>query len=108
VLGSRGPGPVPVRLSINGLEHAVTIEPCVSLLDALRERRDGGRQEGLRPGDVRRLHGLGRRQAGPVLPDVAVACEGHQVTRIEGLADVAMPLLTRLLRPWLYPPARRP
>jgi antibiotic biosynthesis monooxygenase (ABM) superfamily enzyme len=24
------------------------------------------------------------------------------------LTYVAMPLLTRLLRPWLYPPARRP
>jgi hypothetical protein len=52
----RGPIPVPVALEVNGQPHLLTIEPRVTLLDALRER--------LRSGPVRRLHGARRRPAG--------------------------------------------
>jgi xanthine dehydrogenase YagT iron-sulfur-binding subunit len=38
--GVSGPGPVPVRLRINGEEHDLRIEPRVTLLDALRNRLD--------------------------------------------------------------------
>lgn len=39
-LETRGPEAVPVRLSVNGVERALRIEPRVSLLDALREHLD--------------------------------------------------------------------
>lgn len=38
--GVYGPGPVPVKLRINGREHQLRIEPRVTLLDALRNRLD--------------------------------------------------------------------
>ena len=33
-----GPGPVPITLNINGKPHNLTVEPRVTLLDALRDR----------------------------------------------------------------------
>ena len=33
-----GPGPVNITLTVNGQPHAVTVDPRVTLLDALRER----------------------------------------------------------------------
>ena len=33
-----GPGPVPITLQINGKPHKLTVEPRVTLLDALRDR----------------------------------------------------------------------
>lgn len=36
--GFVGPGPVPVRLSVNGRDHDLALEPRVTLLDALRDR----------------------------------------------------------------------
>ncbi len=38
--GVSGPGPVPVRLRINGQEHKLQLEPRVTLLDAFRNRLD--------------------------------------------------------------------
>jgi xanthine dehydrogenase YagT iron-sulfur-binding subunit len=38
--GVSGPGPVPVHLRINGVEHQLRVEPRVTLLDALRNRLD--------------------------------------------------------------------
>src|SRR5688572_811143 len=35
-----GPGPVPVKLTINGRVHELNIEPRVTLLDAVRNRLD--------------------------------------------------------------------
>jgi xanthine dehydrogenase YagT iron-sulfur-binding subunit len=35
-----GPGPVPITLTINGKKHQLTIEPRVTLLDAMRDRLD--------------------------------------------------------------------
>ena len=35
-----GPGPVPITLMINGKTHQLTIEPRVTLLDAMRDRLD--------------------------------------------------------------------
>ena len=36
--GFVGPGPVPVRLTVNGRDHDLSLEPRVTLLDALRDR----------------------------------------------------------------------
>ena len=38
--GSAGPGPVPITLNINGKAVKLTVEPRVTLLDALRNRLD--------------------------------------------------------------------
>jgi xanthine dehydrogenase YagT iron-sulfur-binding subunit len=35
-----GPGPVPSTLTINGRKHQLTVEPRVTLLDAMRDRLD--------------------------------------------------------------------
>jgi len=35
-----GPGPVPITLTINGKKHQLTVEPRVTLLDAMRVRLD--------------------------------------------------------------------
>ena len=35
-----GPGPVPITLTINGKKHQLTVEPRVTLLDAMRDRLD--------------------------------------------------------------------
>ena len=38
--GVVGPGPVPITLNLNGKPFNLTVEPCVTLLDALRDHLD--------------------------------------------------------------------
>ena len=82
-----GPGPVPVTLRINGQMHRLSLEPRRSLLDALRE------DLGLT--GAKRVCNLGECGACTVLLDgrpvyscitLALECEKHDVTTIEGLA----------------------
>ncbi|MFJ4468239.1 (2Fe-2S)-binding protein [Streptomyces sp. NPDC089424] len=83
----RGPGPVRVRLSINGTEHALDIEPRVSLLDALRERLDlTGAKKGCDQGTCGACTVWvdGRRVLACLT--LAMTCEGHEITTVEGLA----------------------
>jgi xanthine dehydrogenase YagT iron-sulfur-binding subunit len=87
-LETRGPGPVPVGLSVNGVERELRIEPRVSLLDALREHLDlTGAKKGCDQGTCGACTVWvdGRRVLACLT--LAVACEGHQVTTVEGLAD---------------------
>ncbi|MFF0289375.1 (2Fe-2S)-binding protein [Streptomyces sp. NPDC005262] len=87
VLPERGPGPVRVTLSINDAEHAMDIEPRVSLLDALRERLHmTGAKKGCDQGTCGACTVWvdGRRVLACLT--LAIACEGHEVTTIEGLA----------------------
>ncbi|MGW5276985.1 (2Fe-2S)-binding protein [Streptomyces sp. NPDC004044] len=87
VLPERGPGPVKVTLSINGAEHAMEIEPRVSLLDALREHLHmTGAKKGCDQGTCGACTVWvdGRRVLACLT--LAIACEGHEVTTIEGLA----------------------
>ncbi|MFD9970556.1 (2Fe-2S)-binding protein [Streptomyces sp. NPDC059013] len=87
-LEERGPGPVRVRLSINGTEHTLDIEPRVSLLDALRERLDlTGAKKGCDQGTCGActVWADGRRVLACLT--LAVTCEGREVTTVEGLAD---------------------
>jgi xanthine dehydrogenase YagT iron-sulfur-binding subunit len=86
-LETRGPGPVPVGLSVNGVERELRIEPRVSLLDALREHLDlTGAKKGCDQGTCGACTVWvdGRRVLACLT--LAVACEGHQVTTVEGLA----------------------
>ncbi|SDN20805.1 (2Fe-2S)-binding protein [Streptomyces wuyuanensis] len=86
-LEERGPGPVRVRLSVNGTEHTLDIEPRVSLLDALRERLDlTGAKKGCDQGTCGACTVWvdGRRVLACLT--LAMTCEGREVTTVEGLA----------------------
>ena len=79
---------VPVTLTINGETRVVELEPRVSLLDALREHLDlTGSKKGCDQGTCGACTVWvdGRRVLACLT--LAVACEGHDVTTIEGLAD---------------------
>jgi xanthine dehydrogenase YagT iron-sulfur-binding subunit len=87
-LETRGPGPVQVGMSVNGMERELRIEPRVSLLDALREHLDlTGAKKGCDQGTCGACTVWvdGRRVLACLT--LAVACEGHRVTTVEGLAD---------------------
>jgi xanthine dehydrogenase YagT iron-sulfur-binding subunit len=86
-LETRGPDATPVALSVNGVTHALQLEPRVSLLDALREHLDlMGAKKGCDQGTCGACTVWvdGRRVLACLT--LAVACEGHEVTTIEGLA----------------------
>ena len=87
-LETRGPDTLPVRLSVNGLARMMQLEPRVSLLDALREHLGlAGAKKGCDQGTCGACTVWvdGRRVLGCLT--LAVACEGHEVTTIEGLSD---------------------
>jgi xanthine dehydrogenase YagT iron-sulfur-binding subunit len=83
-----GPGPIWTSLRLNGVERGLSIEPRVSLLDALREHLDlTGTKKGCDQGtcgactvwvDGRRVLACLR---------LAITCEGRDVTTIEGLTE---------------------
>ena len=83
----RGPIPVPVALEVNGQPHLLTIEPRVTLLDALRERLGlTGTRKGCDQGQCGACTVLvdGRRVNSCLT--LAIAVEGKRVTTVEGLA----------------------
>jgi xanthine dehydrogenase YagT iron-sulfur-binding subunit len=85
---TRGPLSTPVVLTINGSEQALTLEPRVSLLDALRDHLDlTGTKKGCDQGTCGACTVWvdGRRVLACLT--LAVACEGHEVTTIESLAS---------------------
>lgn len=82
-----GPSPTMVTLRINGQTHSLSLEPRRSLLDTLRQ------DLGLT--GAKRVCNLGECGACTVLLDgkpvysclaLAIECQGHEVTTIEGLA----------------------
>jgi xanthine dehydrogenase YagT iron-sulfur-binding subunit len=80
-------GDLDIVLRINGADHALRIDPRVSLLDALRERLDlTGTKKGCDHGQCGACTVLidGRRVCSCLT--LAVAAQGTQVTTIEGLA----------------------
>ena len=85
---ARGPGAGTVVLIINGQARELPIEPRVSLLDALREHLGlTGSKKGCDQGTCGACTVWvdGRRVLACLT--LAVTCEGHQVTTIEGLSD---------------------
>jgi xanthine dehydrogenase YagT iron-sulfur-binding subunit len=83
----RGPGAGTVVLIINGQARELPIEPRVSLLDALREHLGlTGSKKGCDQGTCGACTVWvdGRRVLACLT--LAVTCEGHQVTTIEGLS----------------------
>jgi xanthine dehydrogenase YagT iron-sulfur-binding subunit len=86
-LATRGPGEVSFELSINGDHYQVSVEPRVSLLDLLRERLDlTGTKKGCDQGTCGACTVWldGRRVLSCLT--LAISCEDHEVTTIEGLA----------------------
>ena len=84
----RGPAEVPVVLTVNGRDHVLELEPRVSLLDALREHLQlTGSKKGCDQGTCGACTVWvdGRRVLACLT--LAFACEGREVTTIEGLAD---------------------
>jgi hypothetical protein len=78
---------VPVTLVVNGARHVVKLEPRVSLLDALREHLDlTGSKKGCDQGTCGACTVWvdGRRVLACLT--LAAACEGHEITTIEGVA----------------------
>src|SRR3954462_10306842 len=85
-LQAAGPETVKVRLSINGVQHVAAIEPRVSLLDTLREHLDlTGTKKGCDQGTCGACTVWvdGRRVLACLT--LAMTCEGHEVTTIEGI-----------------------
>jgi xanthine dehydrogenase YagT iron-sulfur-binding subunit len=83
----RGPAVAAVVLVVNGKEHEVGLEPRVSLLDALREHLGlTGSKKGCDQGTCGACTVWvdGRRVLACLT--LAVACEGREVTTIEGLS----------------------
>jgi xanthine dehydrogenase YagT iron-sulfur-binding subunit len=84
---TRGPAAVPITLTVNRETLAVQLEPRVSLLDALREHLGiAGTKKGCDQGTCGACTVWidGRRVLACLT--LAVACEGREVTTIEGLA----------------------
>jgi len=84
---SRGPSGTRSTLSVNGASRVLELEPRVSLLDALREQLGlPGSKKGCDQGTCGACTVWvdGRRVLACLT--LAIACEGHEVTTIEGLA----------------------
>jgi len=82
------PTTVPCRLRVNGDERECAVAPATTLLDALRYAlRLTGSKQGCDKGDCGACTVL--LDGEPVLACItlALACEGRQVTTIEGLAE---------------------
>src|SRR3954469_12341496 len=82
-----GPDAIPMFLDVNGRHYGVELEPRVSLLDALREHlRLTGTKKGCDQGTCGACTVWvdGRRVLACLT--LAVACEGREVTTVEGLA----------------------
>ncbi|MET8353908.1 MULTISPECIES: (2Fe-2S)-binding protein [unclassified Micromonospora] len=84
----RGPGAVEVHLTVNGESRTTTVEPRVSLLDALRDRLElTGTKKGCNQGacGACTVWVDGRRVLSCLT--LAITCENREVTTIEGLSD---------------------
>ena len=82
----QGPEAVPVSLTINGQQHHLSIEPRVSLLDALREHLGlTGSKKGCDQGTCGACTVWvdGRRVLACLT--LTMTCEGREITTIEGL-----------------------
>lgn len=87
----RGPEPAKLSLSVNGATLVAEVEPRASLLDTLRESLDlTGTKKGCNQGacGACTVWVDGRRVVSCLT--LAVACEGREVTTIEGLVEHPM------------------
>jgi xanthine dehydrogenase YagT iron-sulfur-binding subunit len=84
----RGPQPIDVTLRINGTAHHLSIEPRVTLLDALRERVGlTGTKKGCDQGTCGACTVLADGKRINSCLALAVMAQGSEITTIEGLAS---------------------
>ena len=82
----RGPGEIPINLNINGQTRKLSVEPRVTLLDALRNRLDlTGSKKVCDRGTCGACTVLLDGQAVYSCSILAVEAEGKRITTIEGL-----------------------
>jgi xanthine dehydrogenase YagT iron-sulfur-binding subunit len=83
---------MPIRLHLNGHVHALRVEPCVTLLDLLRETvRATGTKKGCDHGQCGACTVLIDGQRMNSCLKLAVCVDGLEVTTIEGLGTEAAP-----------------
>jgi xanthine dehydrogenase YagT iron-sulfur-binding subunit len=83
-----GPGEVPVRLTVNGRQLNLTIEPRVTLLDALRMRADlTGNKRGCDRGACGACTMLVDGRPIYSCSTLAIEVQGKQIRNVEGLAN---------------------
>ncbi|HOJ60548.1 MAG TPA: (2Fe-2S)-binding protein [bacterium] len=83
-----GPGPVPVRLQINGVEHSLKVEPRETLLEVMRNRLDiTGPKLVCDMGSCGActVHVDGKPAYSCML--LAIQVQGKKITTVEGLAQ---------------------
>jgi xanthine dehydrogenase YagT iron-sulfur-binding subunit len=84
----RGPGEVAVRLRVNGETRTMSVEPRVSLLDALRDRLElTGTKKGCNQGACGACTVWVDRRRVLACLTLAISCENREVATIEGLAE---------------------
>lgn len=82
-----GPGEVPVRLNVNGRQINLTIEPRVTLLDALRMRADlTGNKRGCDRGACGACTMLVDGRPVYSCSTLAIEVQGKRIRNVEGLA----------------------
>jgi xanthine dehydrogenase YagT iron-sulfur-binding subunit len=82
--------PMQVTLNINGKDHALQIEPRVTLLDALRERLQlSGTKKGCDHGQCGACTVLVNGTRVNSCLTLAVMCQGKKITTIEGLESAS-------------------
>src|SRR4051812_4454198 len=83
----QGPGDVPVRLTVNGQQVTLTIEPRVTLLDALRMRADmTGNKRGCDRGTCGACTMLVDGRPVYSCSTLAIDVQGKQIRTVDGLA----------------------
>src|SRR4051794_11239153 len=83
-----GPGDVPVRLTVNGRPLNLTIEPRVTLLDALRMRADlTGNKRGCDRGTCGACTMLVDGRTVYACSTLAIEVQGKQIRTVDGLAS---------------------
>jgi xanthine dehydrogenase YagT iron-sulfur-binding subunit len=88
--GVVGPGEVPVRLTVNGKRVDLSIEPRVTLLDALRMRADlTGNKRGCDRGACGACTMIVDGRAVYSCSTLAIEVQGKQIRTVDGLADGA-------------------
>ena len=82
-----GPGPVSITLSVNGKPHQLTVEPRVTLLDALRDKLDlTGAKPNCNHGTCGSCTVLVDGKAVYACSMLAVAAQGKSIQTVESIA----------------------
>ena len=84
----RGPGKVPIQLTVNGKLYSLQVEPRRTLLDALRvDLNLTGAKKVCNMGECGACTVIVDGKAGYSCLLLAIECEGRQILTVEGLGD---------------------